>query len=88
MPFRFSAKSKLGLLHSLLLITSILNPKLAIALWSEGEIVTHPELRKNPLSLDDETYENYKKMGEKHTLLYPVFVTGLSVPLAPFERIL
>lgn len=54
--------------------------------WSEGYRIPD-EGRPNPYLLDENEFQRSFKQGRLHTLIYPVEVTGLLLPEAPFKKL-
>jgi len=54
--------------------------------WSEGIHITNP--RSNPYSLSDEDFDRVRLAGLKHTLEYPVEISGSFVPWRPLKNFL
>lgn len=54
--------------------------------WSEGTLITAP--RANPYSLEKDEFDTQKKSGLRHTLEYPVTISGSYIPWRPIENFL
>lgn len=54
--------------------------------WSEGTLITAP--RANPYSLEKEEFETRRTAGLRHTLEYPVTISGSYIPWRPLENFL
>lgn len=54
--------------------------------WSEGILITSP--RSNPYSFSEADFERIRHAGLKHTLEYPVEISGSFVPWQPLKNFL